>query len=224
MNVTQGATVDQHRPRVEGDREIEILRAALAVLVDVGYDRLTMDAVATRARASKATLYRRWNTKTALVIDAMKCQKGPDFDVDAGNLRDDLLLSACEHGGLSDPDAVALVGSLMTAIHRDTEFAEAWRRDFVQPKMDASRVIFERARDRGEIRADLDLDLISAALAGIVLHRIFVLGEPASRAAVTEVIDQVILPACRLPMPSTPLAPSAPSVSPDPESDSDSHG
>ncbi len=47
------------RPRVEGDREAEILSATLEVLVDVGYDRLTMDAVAARAKASKATLYRR---------------------------------------------------------------------------------------------------------------------------------------------------------------------
>ncbi|MCW2764463.1 MAG: transcriptional regulator, TetR family, partial [Nocardioides sp.] len=45
------------RPRVEGDRELEILEATLEVLGDVGYDRLTMDAVATRAKASKATLY-----------------------------------------------------------------------------------------------------------------------------------------------------------------------
>ena len=47
------------RPRVEGDREREILDAALEVLAEVGYDRLTMDAVAQRAKASKATLYRR---------------------------------------------------------------------------------------------------------------------------------------------------------------------
>ena len=53
------------RPRVEGDREQEILDAALEVLGEVGYDRLTMDAVAQRAKASKATLYRRWNSKAA---------------------------------------------------------------------------------------------------------------------------------------------------------------
>ena len=63
------------RPRIEGDREREILEATLDVLADVGYDRLTMDAVATRARASKATLYRRWNTKVGLVIDALLVEK-----------------------------------------------------------------------------------------------------------------------------------------------------
>ena len=53
------------RPRVEGDREQEILDATLDVLADMGYDRLTMDAVAHRAKACKATLYRRWNSKQA---------------------------------------------------------------------------------------------------------------------------------------------------------------
>ena len=63
------------RPRVEGDREQEILNATLEVLADVGYDRLTMDAVAARAHASKATLYRRWNSKVGLVIDALLAEK-----------------------------------------------------------------------------------------------------------------------------------------------------
>ena len=65
------------RPRVEGDREQEILEATLEVLAEVGYDRLTMDAVAPGAKASKATLYRRWTNKVSLVIDALELHKGP---------------------------------------------------------------------------------------------------------------------------------------------------
>ena len=72
MTPTEAGT----RPRIEGDREQEVLAATLDVLADVGYDRLTMDAVATQARASKATLYRRWNDKVSLVIDALLSQKG----------------------------------------------------------------------------------------------------------------------------------------------------
>ena len=59
------------RPRVEGEREGEILEAALDALRESGYDRLTFDAVASAARASKATLYRRWPAKVDLVIDAV---------------------------------------------------------------------------------------------------------------------------------------------------------
>jgi AcrR family transcriptional regulator len=190
-------TSAETRPRVEGDREVEILEATLAVLGDVGYDRLTMDAVATRAKASKATLYRRWNTKAALVIDAICSQKGPTIVPDTGSLRQDLIDSSCGSGGFTDPKPVGLLGAIATAINRDADFAEAWRRDFVGPKIAASRTMYERARARGEIRADIDIDLVASALAGIILHRIFILGEQASTEGITQIIDQIILPACR---------------------------
>jgi AcrR family transcriptional regulator len=66
----------RQRPRIEGGREDEILDATVAVVAELGYDRLTMDAVATAAKASKATLYRRWSTKAELVVDAISRAKG----------------------------------------------------------------------------------------------------------------------------------------------------
>jgi AcrR family transcriptional regulator len=185
------------RPRVEGDRELEILSAALEVMCDVGYDRLTMDAVATRAKASKATLYRRWKTKADLVIEAIIATKGPTVIPDNGNLRDDLLDMFCGLGGMTDGKATNLLGSLITAINRDEEFATAYRRDFVGPKIHASRTVYERAQERGEIRDDIDVDLISAALPGIVMHRVFILGEVPTPDLIAKVIDQIILPATR---------------------------
>src|SRR3954447_1593913 len=89
------------RPRIEGVREQEILDAALEVLADVGYDRLTIDAVAHRAKASKATLYRRWNSKATLVVEALARVKGPPVTPDTGDLRTDLLETFCGMGGLT---------------------------------------------------------------------------------------------------------------------------
>jgi AcrR family transcriptional regulator len=185
------------RPRVEGDRELEILDATLEVLCDVGYDRLTMDAVASRAKASKATLYRRWETKSALVIDALLSTKAPTTLPDTGNLRDDLIESSCCMGGLTDEKPVGMLAGVMTALTRDPDFAAGFRERFVGPKLEASQEIYRRARERGEVRDDLDVDLLSAALAGIVLHRSFVLGEQPTPELITHVIDQIILPACR---------------------------
>ncbi|AIY18387.1 TetR family transcriptional regulator [Pimelobacter simplex] len=184
------------RPRVEGNREQEILDATLAVLVDVGYDRLTMDAVATKAKASKATLYRRWEGKAALVIDALMSQKTPlEVPTDTGSLRGDLLAVFCAAGGLTDQVQTAILGSVVTAISRDAEFAAAFRARFIAPKVDVARQIYERAHDRGELRDDLDLEILSAALPGIVLHRMFLLGEPSTPELIARVVDQVILPA-----------------------------
>jgi AcrR family transcriptional regulator len=183
------------RPRVEGEREREILDAALQVLAEVGYDRLTMDAVATLAKASKATLYRRWTNKLTLVIDSLVATKATPEPPDTGSLRGDLAAAYCGFGGLTDPEAVSRFTSVLTAIGRDPEFAEAYRTQVLGPKVSQSLRIFERARARGELRDDLDISLIAAALPGIVLHRFFMLGEAPTTDLVDRVLDQIILPA-----------------------------
>ena len=185
------------RPRVEGERESEILDAALVLLCRVGYDRLTMDAVAAEAKASKATLYRRWSSKPSLVVDAILRSKealqAPE--VDTGSLREDLMQMACGHGGLTDTRSAEIMAGLVTALHHDPDFAVEFRTRVLGPKLEIGRRVFERARARGEITADLDLDLLSSALAGIILHRSFVLGLPADEKTVAQVVDEIILPA-----------------------------
>jgi AcrR family transcriptional regulator len=195
------------RPRIEGDREQQILDATLEVLADVGYDRLTMDAVAAKAKASKATLYRRWTNKVSLVIEALQHTKAPGETPDTGSLRGDLQQVFCGVGGLSDPSSVATFASVLTAISRDEAFAEAFRREVIGPKIAVSRQLWERARDRGELRPDADLDLLEPALAGIILHRVFVMGEVPDLDVITRVIDQIILPAAtREPATTNPTA------------------
>ena len=185
------------RPRVEGERELEIFDATLQILAQVGYDLLTMDAVATRAKASKATLYRRWNGKPELVVAAIMSRKGETVVPDTGSLRGDLLAAYCGSGGLSDPLAQAVLTAVVTAMGRDPEFAEVYRRDFIEPKIAASRTLYERARKRGEVHPDVDLAVLAPALAGIILHRAFLLGDRVTPDLVGRVLDEVILPAAK---------------------------
>jgi hypothetical protein len=65
----------------------------------------------------------------------------------------------------------------------------------IQPKIETSRVVYERARSRGEVRPDLDVELFAPALAGICLHRFYVLGEAPTQELVSRIIDQIIVPA-----------------------------
>ena len=163
-----------------------------------------MDAVAARAKASKATLYRRWSTKAKLVIDALHATKnhGP-IPEDTGSLRGDLQAAFCGLGGLTDPEMVATMGSVITAISRDAEFAREFREQFIAAKVELSRIIWDRAAARGELRPDLDIDLISHAMPGVVLHRVFMLGETATEDLVTRVIDQIVIPAASGPITTT---------------------
>jgi len=189
------------RPRVEGDREDEILDATLALLLEVGYDRLTMDAVARQARASKATLYRRWDDKPSLVVDAMvRAKQAPSVEAhDTGSLRGDLMSTFCGGHGMGQTDATGVLGSVITALSSDPEFARRFREAFIAPKVQVSREIYRRAIERGEISPDIDIEIISPALAGILLHRSFVLGVVPDDQTVERVIDHVILPAVGCP-------------------------
>jgi AcrR family transcriptional regulator len=189
------------RPRVEGDREGEILDATLALLLDVGYDRLTMDAVAKASRASKATLYRRWEGKPSLVVDAMlRAKQAPSIERhDTGTLRGDLISTFCGAHGMARSDAMGVLGSVITALSSDPEFAALFQERFIAPKIEVSNAIYARAIERGEIRSDVDIDIIAPALAGILLHRSFVMGVVPDDETVERVIDHVILPAVQHP-------------------------
>jgi AcrR family transcriptional regulator len=191
------AQMIRRRPRVEGAREGEILDATLAMLVEAGYDRLTMDAVARRAKASKATLYRRWTSKPSLVVDALlRSKRSRELTAaDTGSLRGDLIATFCGPGGMSEADNARVLAAVMTALHTDAEFADEFRERYLAPKIAVSQAIYARAQERGEIRADVDLTLIGPALAGILLHRTFLLREVVDATTIESVVDQIILPA-----------------------------
>jgi len=187
------------RPRVEGDREAEVLDAAVRVLGEVGYDRLTMDTVAMEARASKATLYRRWQNKAALVVDAVSRAKGmpsPDSP-STGSLRGDLLSTWCGREGWSSTLPMSVMCGLMTALHTDEELGAAFRKGFLGPRQAVARKIFEAARDRGEIADGVDLDLMMSLLPAICVQQELLLNRSVDDAFVERVIDTVVLPACR---------------------------
>lgn len=185
------------RPRVEGDREAEVLDAAVAVLAEVGYDRLTMDHVAAEAHASKATLYRRWETKAELVVDAVSRAKGlPNVEQrDTGSLRGDLLALSCGPCGQATQLPMSVLGGLLTALHTDSELSAAWRKRFHAPRMAALRTIFERAATRGELRPGLDLELILIVLPSMCAFRCTAEGRDVDEDFVGRVLDQVVLPA-----------------------------
>lgn len=203
------------RPRVEGEREDEILDACVELLIEAGYDRLTMDAVAKKAKASKATLYRRWESKASLVVEALvRAKQAPHIDDhDTGDLRGDLISTFCGNEGINE-SATQILGSVITALSTDAEFAELFREKFIAPKIAVNQAIYARAIERGEISADVDLEVIGPALAGILLHRTFILGLPPDDATIERVVDHVILPAVQHPSCDGLLGRNAASTSP----------
>jgi AcrR family transcriptional regulator len=192
------ATAPTSRPRVSGEREQELLEAAIDVLRDVGYDRLTFDAVAAAARASKATLYRRWPHKSDLVIDALALFIGcpADQDPDTGSLRGDLIAQACAVGGLDDEAVMQTWSALLPVIHREPEMARGIHERFIAPKLMAARAVFENARRRGEVGPDADLDTLVMILPAMSVHETLLSGKRPGPDRIADFVDTVVLPAC----------------------------
>ena len=191
------------RPRVDDDREAELLDAAVHVLAEVGYDRMTMDAVALQAKASKATLYRRWSSKAELVVDAVSRAKGvPDLEraPDTGSLRADLLSLSCGPDGMADRLPLSVLGGLMTALHTDPTLSAAWRERFLAPRLAVVHAAFERAVKRGEVSAAADLSLLEQVVPSMCTFRSTVLSRRVDETFVAAVIDSVVLPAAAHPV------------------------
>lgn len=180
-------------------RDPEILDATLEILSESGYDAMTIDMVAARAKAGKATVYRRWSSKEELVIDAVACMKSRDLDLDAlpdtGTLRGDLVAMVKSPTIRESEQKLRIMSGIAAMIARSPELAETVRETLFGPRIAANRVIFQRAIDRGEIPADSDIDTLCVIGSAMVTHRVLVLGLPTNREYMIGIIDRVILPA-----------------------------
>ena len=184
-------------------RETAILRATLELLAESGYDQLTIDAVAARARCSKATIYRRWPGKAALVSTAVRRHAGqPAAAVpDTGSLRSDLQAAlGAMRSSLAGQDAALILG-LLTAMHRDPELAGAVREQVLNVKREIFGAVIARAAARGQVPAATDGALLAEISSAVLLSRLLVTGEPLDDAFTQHLVDAVLLPALERPSP-----------------------
>jgi AcrR family transcriptional regulator len=196
----QGGHGIRHRGHpLDTSRDVAIRDAALDLLTEIGYDRLTMDAVAARAHASKATIYRRWQGKAALVVDALNCSKGSMVEPDTGSLEGDL---AALGQGFSSQESrfnAQIMLGLITALAHDAELREVFRERMIEPRTRLIRSIFERAVARGEVSTERNLDLLVSLLPALIIQQVLITGELPDTDFSWHVINDVILPLATAP-------------------------
>jgi AcrR family transcriptional regulator len=184
-------------------RDPEILEVALDVLAETGYDGMTIDMVATRAKAGKATLYRRWPSKADLVLDAVVCMKSKDIDLDAlpdtGTLRGDLVAMVKPPSIRESERKLKVMAGIASMIARSPELAAAAQSALVEPRASVNRVFFRRAIERGEIPADADVEQLCMIAPAMVAYSALMLGKPVDREFLVSTIDKIVLPAAGLP-------------------------
>ncbi|MFJ4832289.1 TetR/AcrR family transcriptional regulator [Streptomyces sp. NPDC088747] len=192
--MAEAATV--RRSRITPEREAELYTAVLDLLREVGYDALTMDAVAARTKSSKATLYRQWGGKAELVARAMGHQKRGHADIDTGSLRGDFHAMVTHSDDCEMEQNSALMRGLAMAIHGNPDLLLAFRELIIEPELADMRRVLQRAVDRGEIRPDNPaMDYIVHMMIGGFAARTMIDELPPTQAYLTSYIDAVVLPA-----------------------------
>jgi AcrR family transcriptional regulator len=180
-------------------RDGDILDAALEVLAETGYDGMTVDMVAARAKAGKATLYRRWPSKAELVMDAVACMKKSHIDLDdlpdTGTLRGDLVAMIKTPSIKDGEKKLRIMAGLISLLSRNPELTEAANSALVEPRASINRVFYRRAVERGEISADVDVDSLSMVAVSMTTYRVLIQRKQVDRAFLISLIDGVLLPA-----------------------------
>lgn len=188
------STSERSRVRIpRGDRARErVLRAALEVLAERGLPGLTMEAIAKRAGASKATLYRHWRSPGALLVDAMDLTFRPFAPPATGELRDDLieLLSSLD-ALLGDPTFPRLMAAFIDAAERDPAL-KGIHVQLTERRRELVWDVLARALRRGEIPPGADLELAIDLLAGPAFYRRFVAHGAFPADYVAAVVDHVL--------------------------------
>jgi AcrR family transcriptional regulator len=183
------------RPRDPKRREA-ILRAAIELVAEIGYDRMTVEALAGRAGVSKPTIYRRWpGGKKEIILDAIRT-KHADADAlpDHGSLRSDLFALAQAMVEHIHEDA-HLAGGLISQLRDSEELSTLLREEVVTHERARIDNLLDRAVARGELSPDARVTPLFHDLAGsLIFSRAVITAEPLDGAFVSELVDHVLLP------------------------------
>jgi AcrR family transcriptional regulator len=190
------ATAAAQRPAgLHADRDPQIFAAVLELLPEIGYERMSIDAVATRARVSKATIYRRWPGKPQMVADALRHQKfEKHVAVDTGSLRGDLLAMIQAMARICVAD-IPLMLAVVFAMRSNPELARLMREHVLPAARTGSDGILDRAQARGEITPSAQVrELFHGLAPALLTSRLVAEGLPIDDTYLECVVDHVLLP------------------------------
>lgn len=146
------------RPR-NPEVERRILEVTLEQLADLGYNRMSLDSIADQAGASKPTIYRRWSNKADLATAAISTLRLNEPPVETGSTEGDLTgVLQNFRKSLLRPNGMALIGTVLVEEGHTPELLELFRDRVVKPRREMLREILERARAKGELRSDADIE------------------------------------------------------------------
>ncbi|NGN62531.1 TetR/AcrR family transcriptional regulator [Streptomyces sp. A7024] len=177
-------------PRRRGaDRTEAIMRTTVELGQEIGYAKLSIEAIANRAGVGKHTIYRRWSSKGALLLDSLLSLDDPDLDF---SYTDDVLADLREQAYaavelLARPPVGPLVQALIAEAQHDPRVAAEFKERFITPMAGKLVKRLKAAQEEGHLSPDFDLDLAMAICSGPLYFQFLITQEPITREYVNDV-------------------------------------
>lgn len=179
------------RPRSEKTKEA-ILSAAYELLLENGFGSVTIEKIAERAGVSKATIYKWWPNKAAVVMDAF-------FDAtvvrlptpDTGSTINDMTIQVNNLAKFLISREGKVINEIIAEGQFDQKIAEAYRTIYFKPRRLDSRCILERGISRGELKEDLDIELVIDLIFGPLFYRLLITGDMVDEVFIKNLIHSV---------------------------------
>lgn len=176
------------RPR-NVETEKSILSASYDLLLETGFGAVTVEKIADRAKVSKATIYKWWPNKAAVVMDGFLSSAADRLPVpDTGSVFDDILMHATNLSRF----LISREGKIITEIigegQMDSGLAEAYRTRYFQPRRLEARLLMERGVQRGELKDNLDIEVVTDLIYGPIFYRLLVTYQPIDDAYVQQLV------------------------------------
>lgn len=177
------------RPRnVEAQKSI--LSASYELLLENGFQAVTVDKIAERAQVSKATIYKWWPNKAAVVMDGFLHAATARLPVpDTGSAFNDILIHATNLAGFLISREGTIITELLGEGQFDSGLAEAYRARFFRPRRLEARSLLEKGVQRRELKKDLDIGICIDLIYGPIFYRLLVTGEPIDDSYVRHLVE-----------------------------------
>ncbi len=192
------ATLGRKRDHTADDRIIE---AAIDILAESGFDSMTMDMVAARAKAGKATVYRRWSSKAELVRDTLirmsRASIALDDLPDTGSLRDDLISLLKPYSAKKSERKFRVLARLGSFFSEHQDLAEETMTGIYEPWTTLNRELMQRAVRRGELPESAAIETACSVIVAVVSYNSLTLRKPFDKSAYSALLDDILMPALK---------------------------
>jgi len=165
------------RPRSEKTKNA-ILSAAYDLLLENGFGAVTIEKIAEKAGVSKATIYKWWSNKAAVVMDAFFDAAVVRLPVpDTGSTMNDIIIQVSNLANFLTSREGKVINEIIAEGQFDPKLAETYRAVYFKPRRLDSRHILERGISRGELKEDLDIELVMDLVFGPLFYRLLITGD-----------------------------------------------